>query len=194
MCDADLGPAIDKTLFPGIQGGPLMHVVAGKAVALCEALQPSFRVYIEHVLENARVLAESLQEEGLRLVSGGTDNHLMLVDLTSLEITGRQAERVLDRAGIMVNKNAIPYDKRPPTQTSGIRLGSPAMTTRGFGPDEMRMTGRWIARVLGNLDNEELVAKVRAETLELVARFPLPGVTDGHSAPVVGTEATPRLT
>ncbi len=194
MSDAALGPAIDKVLFPGIQGGPLMHVVAGKAVALGEALQPSFRVYIERVLENARVLAETLQEEGLRLVSGGTDNHLMLVDLTSLGISGRQAERVLDRAGITVNKNAIPYDKRPPTQTSGIRLGSPAMTTRGFGPDEMRMTGHWIARVLRDLDNEDVVAQVRSETLELVAQFPLPGVTDGRSAPAVEAEAAPRLT
>ncbi|HVB64904.1 MAG TPA: serine hydroxymethyltransferase, partial [Nitrolancea sp.] len=129
MSDAARGLAIDKTLFPGIQGGPLMHVIAGKAVAFGEALTPAYRTYIEHVLENARVLAETLQGEGLRIVSGGTDNHLMLVDVTSLGMSGRKAERVLDSVGITANKNTIPGETRPPTQTSGIRLGTPAMTT-----------------------------------------------------------------
>jgi glycine hydroxymethyltransferase len=193
MCDRELGPAIDKTLFPGTQGGPLMHVIAGKAVALQEALQPEFRTYIRRVLENAVVLAETLQEEGLRLVSGGTDNHLMLVDLTAFGITGRRAETVLDKAGITVNKNAIPDDPRPPTQTSGIRLGSPAMTTRGFGPDEMRMTGRWIAKILRDPDNDDLVARVRAETQDLVSHFPLPGVTKTVSEGVVEAETTRHM-
>jgi len=177
MCDGEYAAAIDKAVFPGTQGGPLMHVIAGKAVALGEALKPDFRVYIERVLNNARVLAETLQDEGFRIVSGGTDNHLMLVDLTPLGISGRKAERALDSVGITVNKNAIPNDPRPPTQTSGIRLGTPAMTTRGFGPDEMRVTGRLIADVLRNLEDDTVRERVRAQVRELVEQFPLPGVT-----------------
>jgi glycine hydroxymethyltransferase len=144
MSDAEHGPAIDKTLFPGIQGGPLMHVIAGKAVALGEALTPAYRRYIEQVLENAKVLAETLQAEGLRIVSGGTDNHLMLVDVSSLGMSGRKAERVLDSVGITANKNTIPGETRSPRQTSGVRLGTPAMTTRGFGSEEIQVTGRLI--------------------------------------------------
>ncbi|MFN3337220.1 MAG: serine hydroxymethyltransferase, partial [Thermomicrobium sp.] len=177
LCDADWAEAIDKAVFPGTQGGPLMHVIAGKAVAFGEALKPSFRTYITRVLENAQVLAETLQEEGLRLVSGGTDNHLLLVDLRSLGISGRKAERALDEVGITVNKNAIPNDPKPPTQTSGIRLGTPAMTTRGFGPEEMRLTGQLIAQVLRAPDDVEVKARVRAQVAELVAHFPVPGVT-----------------
>jgi glycine hydroxymethyltransferase len=176
MSDASLAGAIDKTVFPGMQGGPLMHVIAGKAVAFGEALQPSFRTYIEQVLENARVLAETLQAEGLRIVSGGTDTHLLLVDLTSLGISGRKAERALDRIGITANKNTIPGETRSPTQTSGIRLGTPAMTTRGFGVDEMRATGRIIARMLREPADDELAERLRAEVRELVASFPLPGI------------------
>ncbi len=175
LCDAEYAAAIDKAVFPGTQGGPLMHIIAGKAVAFGEALKPEFRVYIERVLENARVLAETLQSAGFRIVSGGTDNHLMLVDLTPLGISGRKAERALDSVGITVNKNAIPNDPRPPVQTSGIRLGTPAMTTRGFGPEEMRLTGRLIADVLYNVDDEVVRERVRAQVRELVAQFPLPG-------------------
>ncbi len=175
LCDAEYAAAIDKAVFPGTQGGPLMHIIAGKAVAFGEALKPEFRAYIERVLENARVLAETLQAAGFRIVSGGTDNHLMLVDLTPLGISGRKAERALDSVGITVNKNAIPNDPRPPVQTSGIRLGTPAMTTRGFGPEEMRLTGRLIADVLYNLDDEVVRERVRAQVRELVAQFPLPG-------------------
>lgn len=175
LCDEEYAAAIDKALFPGTQGGPLMHVIAGKAVAFGEALKPGFRVYIERVLENAKVLAETLQAEGFRIVSGGTDNHLMLVDLTPLGISGRKAERALDAVGITVNRNAIPNDPRPPAQASGIRLGTPAMTTRGFGPDEMRLTGRLIAEVLRNPDDERVRERVRGQVRELVARFPLPG-------------------
>lgn len=177
LCDADWAEAIDKAVFPGTQGGPLMHVIAGKAVAFGEALKPSFRAYITRVLENAQVLAETLQEEGLRLVSGGTDNHLLLVDLRPLGISGRKAERALDEVGITVNKNAIPNDPKPPTQTSGIRIGTPAMTTRGFGPEEMRLTGQLIAQVLRAPDDGEVKARVRAQVAELVAHFPVPGVT-----------------
>ncbi|MGA7671951.1 MAG: serine hydroxymethyltransferase [Nitrolancea sp.] len=176
MSDAEHGKGIDKTLFPGMQGGPLMHVIAGKAVALGEALTPDYRAYIERVLENAKVLADTIQSEGLRVVSGGTDNHLMLVDLTSLNMSGRKAERLLDEVGITANKNAIPGDTRPPTQTTGIRLGSPAMTTRGFGPDEMRTTGRLIATVLRSPDDVTVMESARAEVAELVSSLPLPGV------------------
>lgn len=184
LCDSEHAAAIDKTIFPGIQGGPLMHVIAGKAVAFGEALAPGFRDYIERLLENARVLAESLADKGLRIVSGGTDNHLMLVDLTSLGISGRKAERALDRVGITVNKNTIPGETRPPTQASGIRLGTPAMTTRGFGPDEMRTTADIIARLLRAPDDDDLAGRLRDETRELVARFPLPGsVADGAAVP-----------
>lgn len=176
LCDAEWAEAIDKAVFPGTQGGPLMHVIAGKAVAFGEALRPSFRAYIARVLENAQVLAETLQREGLRLVSGGTDNHLLLVDLRPLGLTGREAEVVLDEVGITVNKNTIPNDPKAPTLASGIRLGTPAMTTRGFGVDEMRLTGQLIAQVLRNPDNQDLKEQVRAQVSELVAQFPVPGV------------------
>ncbi|HET9014135.1 MAG TPA: serine hydroxymethyltransferase [Thermomicrobiaceae bacterium] len=183
MCDADLGAAIDKTVFPGMQGGPLMHVIAGKAVALGEALKPAYRQYIERVLGNARVLAEALQSEGMRIVSGGTDNHLMLVDLTSVGMSGRKAERLLDEIGITVNKNTIPGETRSPMQTSGIRLGSPAMTTRGFGPDEMRATAAMIVRRLREPDDAAQAERLRAEVRELVSQFPLPGVTSAAASP-----------
>ncbi|MCX2726151.1 serine hydroxymethyltransferase [Thermomicrobium sp. 4228-Ro] len=177
LCDAEYAEAIDKAVFPGTQGGPLMHVIAGKAVAFGEALRPAFRRYIERVLENAQVLAETLQAEGFRLVAGGTDNHLLLVDLRPVGISGKKAQRVLDEVGITVNKNAIPNDPRPPTLTSGIRIGTPAMTTRGFGAEEMRLTGRLIAQVLRAPDDEALKARVRAQVAELVSHFPVPGVT-----------------
>jgi glycine hydroxymethyltransferase len=178
MADAEHGDIVNKTLFPGIQGGPLMHVIAGKAVAFGEALEPSFRDYMQQVLLNARTLAETVQEFGLRVLSGGTDNHLLLVDLTEAGISGRKAERVLEEAGITANKNAIPNDPRPPMQTSGVRLGTPAITTRGFGADELRQIGRWIAEVVHAPDDEATIARVRAQTRELCAAHPLPGVSD----------------
>ncbi|MGE3845198.1 MAG: serine hydroxymethyltransferase [Vicinamibacterales bacterium] len=176
MADDEHAAAINKSVFPGMQGGPLMHVIAGKAVALGEALQPSFKTYIERVLANAAALAESVQEHGLRVLSGGTDNHLMLVDLTEAGISGRKAERALERAGITANKNAIPNDSRPPTQTSGIRLGSPAMTTRGFDVEEMRQVGAWIGAIVRSPDDEELLTRIRGQVTEMCAGFPLPGV------------------
>ena len=182
MADDEHAAAVNKSVFPGLQGGPLMHVIAGKAVALGEALQPSFTTYIERVLANAAALAESVQEHGLRVLSGGTDNHLMLVDLTEAGISGRKAERALEKAGITANKNAIPNDPRPPMQTSGIRLGSPAMTTRGFGVAEMRQVGRWIGEVVRSPEDEELLARTRGQVTEMCAGFPLPGVERGAPA------------
>jgi len=165
--------AIDKAVFPGIQGGPLMHVIAGKAVALGEALRPEFKEYARRVVDNAQALAETLIAEGLDLVSGGTDNHLMLVDLRNLGITGRDAERVLDEVRITVNKNAIPFDPNPPAVTSGIRIGTPAATSRGMDAEAMRQIGRIIARVLKNPNDETVKAKARDEVAELTARFPI---------------------
>lgn len=179
MADDDHATEINKSVFPGMQGGPLMHVIAGKAVALGEALQPSFKTYIEQVIANASALADAVQEHGLRVLSGGTDNHLMLVDLTDAGISGRKAERALERAGITANKNAIPNDPRPPMQTSGIRLGSPAMTTRGFGVAEMRQVGKWIGDVVRSPEDEELLASIRGQVTEMCANYPLPGVERG---------------
>jgi len=178
MADADNAAAVNKTLFPGLQGGPLMHVIAGKAVAFGEAQQPAFGDYIDLVLANARALSDAVQEHGLRVVSGGTDNHLLLVDLTGAGISGRKAERALEAAGITVNKNAIPNDPRPPMQTSGIRLGTPAVSTRGFGPDEMRRIGAWIADIVHAPDDGDCIAKIGAQVREIAAGFPLPGVPD----------------
>jgi glycine hydroxymethyltransferase len=175
MTDPELGKQIDKLVFPGVQGGPLMHVIAAKAVAFSEALQPEFREYIDRVLENAKVLAETLTRNGLRIVSGGTDNHLMLVDLTALDISGRKAERVLEEAGITLNKNAIPNDPRPPMQASGIRIGTPAMTSRGMGTDDMIAIGDLIADTLKNADDEAVIARNRARSRELSQQFSLPG-------------------
>jgi glycine hydroxymethyltransferase len=175
-------PEIEKKLnslvFPGTQGGPLMHVIAAKAVALHEALQPAFRTYAGAVVENAKILAATLVEAGLEIVSGGTDSHLMLVDLRPLGITGRDGEASLERAGITCNKNGIPFDPQKPTVTSGIRLGSPAATTRGFGPEEFRTVGQYIVEVLRGLalrpgDNGATEAGVRKKARELCARFPI---------------------
>jgi glycine hydroxymethyltransferase len=175
MTDPDTGKEIDKLVFPGVQGGPLMHVIAAKAVALNEALQPEFKSYIDSVLENAKVLAETLTEHGLRIVSGGTDNHLMLVDLTALDISGRKAERILEEAGITLNKNAIPNDPRPPMQASGVRIGTPAMTSRGMGASEMKVIGNLIAETLKNADDESIIARNRDQAKELSQQFQLPG-------------------
>jgi glycine hydroxymethyltransferase len=176
--DAEIGRRINAAIFPGLQGGPLMHVIAAKAVALHEALQPAFKTYARAVVENAKTLAATLVERGLEIVSGGTDTHLMLVDLRPLRLTGRDAEKSLERAGITCNKNGIPFDPQKPTVTSGIRLGSPAATTRGFGQDEFRIVGRCIVETLEGLaqhpdDNDATEAHVREMVGELCARFPI---------------------
>lgn len=173
LCKAKHAKGLDKWIFPGIQGGPLMHVIAAKAVCFGEALRPEFKRYTAQVIANAKALGEKLVSEGMRLVSGGTDCHLLLVDLTPLGISGKQAETALEEAGITCNKNMIPFDQRKPAESSGIRLGSPALTTRGMKEDEMRTIGTWIARVLKNMDNEDERRRVRAETAELAAQYPL---------------------
>lgn len=165
--------AIDKAVFPGTQGGPLMHVIAAKGVALGEALQPEFKTYAERVVKNAKVLAEALMAEGIDVISGGTDNHLMLLDLRSLNITGRDAEQVLDEVRITVNKNAIPFDPTSPFVTSGIRIGTPAATTRGMGEEEMKVIAKIIASVLKAPHDESVKEKARAQVQELTERFPL---------------------
>ena len=175
---ADLGKAIDKTVFPGIQGGPLMHVIAGKAVALKLAATDEFRDDQRRTVENAKVLAETVMGLGARVVSGGTDNHLLLVDVTPLGVTGKDAEALLDAIGITVNKNAIPFDPLPPNTASGIRLGTPATTTRGFGPDEMRRIGRLIVEAIADRDDALAQARMKAEVDEICAAFPVPGLPE----------------
>jgi glycine hydroxymethyltransferase len=174
LCKADLARKIDSAVFPGTQGGPLMHVIAAKAVAFGEALKPEFKTYSRKVIANAQALAAGLQEEGLRLVSGGTDNHLVLVDLRSAGVSGKEAEIALDSAGLHTNKNMIPYDPAKPTVTSGVRLGTPAATTRGMGPDEMHKIANWIGRIVRSVQDEALQAQVRAEVARLCERFPTP--------------------
>jgi glycine hydroxymethyltransferase len=164
---------LDKVVFPGVQGGPLMHVIAAKAVCFQEALQPEFHEYQRQIVANARVLAQALAGEGFRIVSGGTDNHLMLVDVFSRKVTGKQAEQSLERAAITVNKNAIPFDVNPPMVASGIRVGTPAVTTRGMKEPEMRQIAHWMAEVLHNLENEAVLKRVRSEVEALTERFPL---------------------
>jgi len=175
--DKKLAKKIDSAVFPGLQGGPLMHVIAAKAVAFGEALRPEFKTYAKQVIENARALAESLQSVGFRIVSGGTDSHLMLVDLTPKNVSGAAAEIALERAGITTNKNSIPGDPLPPMQTSGLRVGTPAGTTRGFGPAEFRQVGKWIGEVLDAVstgeDTTAIEQKVRREVVEMTGRFPI---------------------
>lgn len=180
--DEDIGKKINSAVFPGLQGGPLMHVIAAKAVAFGEALQPEFKTYAKTIVENAKVLAATLLEGGLNIVAGGTDNHLMLVDLRPKKLTGKAATESLEHAGITCNKNAIPFDPEKPMVTSGIRLGTPAVTTRGFGPAECRHLGQLIIRVLDGLaanptDNSKAEQAVRKEVLDLCRRFPIyPGL------------------
>jgi len=173
LCKSSYAQALDAKIFPGMQGGPLMHIIAAKAVAFKEALSDDFRRYQSQILKNARTLADTLLAEGFRLVSGGTDNHLMLVDLTHLGISGKEAQETLDRAGITVNKNPIPYDTKSPQVTSGIRLGTPALTTRGMKETEMKQIGGIITDVLRNLHDENRLAEVRQEVGSLCERFPL---------------------
>jgi glycine hydroxymethyltransferase len=172
-----LAAQIDKSVFPGSQGGPLLHVIAGKAVGLKLAMTEEFRTYQRRVIENAAILAETVAAGGARVVSGGTDNHLALVDVSPLGVTGREAERLLDDVGLTVNKNAIPFDPNPPNIASGVRLGTPATTTRGFGADEMRTIGRIITETLRRPDEPAILAGLAAEASELAARFPVPGLT-----------------
>ena len=174
LCREAEAKALDKAVFPGMQGGPLMHVIAAKAVCFHEAAQPAFRQYARQVVANARALAETLAAEGLRLVSGGTDNHLMLVDLRPLGVTGREAEQVLERVGITVNKNAIPFDPQPPMVTSGIRLGTPALTTRGMKETEMKAIGQLIAAALRHRDEPAELERIAGRVRELSAAFPHP--------------------
>ena len=172
LCTAEWAAAIDKAVFPGIQGGPLMHIIAAKAVAFKEALEPSFKDYQSQVVKNAKALAEALKGYGFRLVSGGTDNHLMLVDLTPKGVTGRQAEQSLDKVGITVNKNSIPFDKRKPTVTSGIRIGTPAVTTRGMKEPEMELIASLIDRTLRDRENEDSLKDISEQVKALTSRFP----------------------
>jgi len=173
LCKKEFAKEIDKAIFPGIQGGPLMHVIAAKAVAFKEAMSPDFKEYQRQILLNAKALAEELMRLGYRLVSGGTDNHLMLVDLRDKGITGKEAEKALEEAGITVNKNSIPFDPQPPTVTSGIRIGTPALTTRGMKEDEMRYIARLIHEVLSNIKDDKVKEKVKSEVEELCKQFPI---------------------
>ncbi len=173
---SELGRAVDRAVFPNAQGGPLMHTIAAKAVAFGEAAGAEFASYQREVVANARALADTLQEGDLRLISGGTDNHMVLVDLTSLNLTGRQSEDALGVVDIVVNRNAIPYDPKPPRVASGLRLGSPSVTSRGFGTEEMRQVGRLILRTLSNIDDSAVESEVRDEVHALTERFPAPGL------------------
>jgi glycine hydroxymethyltransferase len=172
----DWGQKINSAVFPGIQGGPLMHVIAGKAVAFKEAGEPSFKEYQSQVLKNAKFLCEELLSAGFKIVSGGTDNHLMLVDVTAKGTTGKVAEHALDEAGITINKNMIPYDPRPPVDPSGIRIGTPALTTRGMKEVEMKQIARWIDRVLTAPEDKSILAKIKAEVAALCQQYPAPCV------------------
>jgi glycine hydroxymethyltransferase len=171
----EFAASIDKVVFPGMQGGPLVHIMAAKAVCFHEALQPSFRDYARQIVANAKVLADTLAEEGFRIISGGTDTHLMLVDVFSKGMLGSEAEKALGEAGITVNKNAIPFDTNPPMKPSGIRIGSPALTTRGMKETEMRQIGRWIAEALNHRTNAAALSHVRRQVVELAEVFPLYG-------------------
>ena len=173
LCQQEYAAAVDKAVFPGLQGGPLMHVIAAKAVSLKEALEPEFTAYAKQVVKNAKKFAEVLLEEGFDLVSGGTDNHLMLVDLRNMGVTGKLAEELLGEAGITVNKNSVPFDTESPFVTSGIRIGTPAITSRGMKEEQMEQIARMIARILKNTKNEDIRRQVRQEVSELCAAFPI---------------------
>jgi glycine hydroxymethyltransferase len=173
LCGQDLAAAVDKAVFPGQQGGPLVHIIAAKAVAFAEALRPEFKAYSTQTVANAKVLAATLEEAGFRIISGGTDNHLMLVDVFQKGILGSEAELALGKAGITVNKNAIPFDTNPPLKPSGIRVGTPALTTRGMKEAEMRLIGNWIAKALDVRNDDAALERIRGEVAELANQFPL---------------------
>ena len=168
-----IGKAIDMAVFPGQQGGPLVHIIAAKAVAFGEALRPEFKTYAAQIVVNAKALGEALRAAGYRLVSGGTENHLLLVDVFEKGILGSEAELALGKAGITVNKNAIPYDKNPPLKPSGIRVGTPALTTRGMKEAEMKQIGTWIAQALEQRNDDAALERIRGEVAEMANRFPL---------------------
>ena len=174
MCKQEWAQKLDSAVFPGIQGGPLMHAVAAKAVALGEALQPSFVTYQKQVIANAKVLADELARHGFRIISGGTDNHLLLADVTPKGTTGKAAEHALDKAGITVNKNMIPYDQRKPMDPSGIRIGTPALTTRGMKEAEMKTIAGWIGQVVSAPADEAVSTRVRGGVREMCAQYPAP--------------------
>lgn len=173
FCKEEYKKDINSKVFPGTQGGPLMHVILSKAVALGEALTDEFKEYQKNVVSNAKVLAEAIASRGYRIVSGGTDNHLMLIDLTVKNLTGKEASNTLDEAGITVNKNGIPFDPNPPAVSGGIRVGSPALTTRGFGNNEFKQVGKLICDVLDNLNDPKVITRVKNEVLELASQFPM---------------------
>ena len=174
MCKAEYAKDLDRSVFPGIQGGPLMHVIAGKAICFGEALRPDFKQYAKAILTNAKTLSAALMTGGVRLVSGGTDNHLMLLDVTTLGLGGKQAEAVLGTCGITVNKNMIPFDERKPMDPSGVRIGTPALTTRGMGPAEMKQIATWMLAALKAPDDATLHTKIRGEIFDLCEQFPVP--------------------
>lgn len=176
MCREEYAKEVDRSVFPGLQGGPLCHIIAAKAVCFLEASQPAFRAYGEQIIANAQQLAESLQAGGIRIVTGGTDNHLMLCDMTSIDRSGKIAEQALDRAGITVNKNMIPYDTRKPMDPSGIRLGTAALTTRGMKQEEMKRIAGWILEILQSPEDEALSERIRGSIQEFAQAFPVPGI------------------
>ena len=178
LCESKLARRIDRAVFPHTQGGPFMQVIAAKAVCFGEAMKPEFQQYAHAVVKNSRTLAATLAEEGLRIVSGGTDNHLSLVDLRPLRVKGNEAEATLERASIITNKNEIPYDPEPPRVTSGLRVGSAAVTSRGFGPEEMKQTARLIVRALAAKEDDDAIAAIREEAETLASGFPVPGIDD----------------
>jgi glycine hydroxymethyltransferase len=179
LCEQQFAAGIDRSVFPGQQGGPLMHIVAAKAVAFREALEPAFADYAAQVVANAKVLAQAIAEKGFRIISGGTDTHLMLVDVFEKGILGSEAEHALGQAGITVNKNAIPYDQNPPMKPSGIRIGTPALTTRGMKEPEMRTVAGWIAAALEHRNDPAALAKIHGQVTELAEHFPLYGYLRG---------------
>jgi glycine hydroxymethyltransferase len=176
LCRKEHAANVDRSVFPGIQGGPLMHIVAAKAVCFGEALRPEFKAYGQQIVDNARTLAETLMSGGLRLVSGGTDNHLMMCDVTTIGLSGKIGEHALDKAGITVNKNMIPYDQRKPMDPSGVRIGTAALTTRGMKTDEMKRVGTWILAALKGHDNAAELERIRLEIAEFARAYPVPGI------------------
>jgi glycine hydroxymethyltransferase len=178
LCKSEFAKGLDRSVFPGTQGGPLMHVIAAKAICFAEALQPDFKQYAQQIVDNARALAETLAAGGLALISGGTDNHLLLVDVTPLGLSGKIAEEVLGRCGITVNKNMIPYDQRKPMDPSGIRIGTPALTTRGMGTEQMQVIGQWMLQALRDPE-EAVTAQIRQGVAELCTDFPVPAAVFG---------------
>jgi len=185
LCKADYAAAVDKSVFPGCQGGPLVHIMAAKAVCFREALQPSFKDHAAQIVKNAKVLAQTLADDGYRIISGGTDTHLMLIDVFSKGMFGSEAEKALGEAGITVNKNAIPFDTNPPMKPSGIRIGTPAMTTRGMKEAEMKQIGHWITEALNNRADAAVLKKIRGQVLELCEQFPLYASRRQHTAEMV---------